>query len=156
MALNVSSVRTVQAGWSLLAPRRSTSTGMIPGYGGRTQCLSTKLALCITPSFWLAVFFWVLESRHGTRVLYHYCHREEFVREIKEKLCYIGLDYYTNTNRLRKFTRRRPTLSQTVISSLSRRTFQLRESVVRRTQCPFTTAALCITPSFVRLAVVSQ
>ena len=94
MALNVSSVRTVQAGWSLLAPRRSTISGMIPGCGGRTQCLSTKLALCITPSFWLAVFFWVLESRHGTRVLYHYCHREEFVREIKEKLCYIGLDYY--------------------------------------------------------------
>ena len=50
-------VRTVQAGWSLSAPRRSTSTEMIPGYGGRTQCLSTRLALCITPAFWPAVFF---------------------------------------------------------------------------------------------------
>ena len=51
MAPNVSVVRTFQAGWSLSAPRRTTGTEMIPGYGARTHCLSTTAALCITPSF---------------------------------------------------------------------------------------------------------
>ena len=36
---------------------RTTGTEMIPGYKGRTQCPSTKLAIHITPSFWSAVFF---------------------------------------------------------------------------------------------------
>ena len=41
---------TFQAGWSL------SGTEMISGHGGRTQCLSTTAALCITPSF---VWFWL-------------------------------------------------------------------------------------------------
>ena len=60
------------------------------------------------------------------------------------------------SSRLRKLTRRRPACSQTNISSLSRRTFPFRGSVVRRTQCPSTEVTLCITPSFVGLAEISQ
>ena len=40
MAPNVSVVKTFQAGWSLSALKRTISTDMISGYGGRTQCLS--------------------------------------------------------------------------------------------------------------------
>ena len=61
-----------------------------------------------------------------------------------------------SSNRLRKLTRRRPTCSQTRTSSLMRRTFPFRGSVVRRTQCPSVRVALCITPSLAWLVVILQ
>jgi len=78
-----------------------------------------------------------------------------FVRDVKEKLCYIGLNYDTEHKSPAQIDKEK-TYALPDTSSLSRRTFPLRASVVRRTQFPSTKVMLCITPSFVGLAVILQ
>ena len=72
----------------------------------------------------------------------------ESVREVKEKQCHSSLDHDTELKSTAEID-----LEKT--SSPSRRTFPFRGNVVRRTQSP-SKVTLCITPSFVGLAVVSQ